>query len=267
MTKEYEVTSGQVAAYDNDGVVLLKNAIDDKWQDLLRTAIENELLRKENFFSYRHVWRRNPDFKNMCFNSQAPRIAAEIMQTDKVNLLYDQMFVKEPGTRSITGWHNDQPYWPVRGWPVMTLWIALDQVTRENGPVEFIRGSHKWDRWFQPFHADENGGVAREQPEANPAFEPLPDFEAERDQHEILSWDMAPGDVLAFHAMSMHGARGNISPTKRRRGYAIRYTGREAYYYIDHYLGRTLKRNPMRSPNLKTGDPMDSDEFPVVYCG
>ena len=54
MTEEYEVTSGQVAAYDNDGVVLLKNAIDDKWQDLLRTAIENELLRKENFFLDNH---------------------------------------------------------------------------------------------------------------------------------------------------------------------------------------------------------------------
>lgn len=267
MSKKFKATSAQIADYDDDGAVLLKNAIGKTWQNLLRKAIEVELVRKERFFSYRHVWRSNPDFKRMCFDSPAPQIAADIMRTDKVNLLYDQMFVKEPGTGSATGWHNDQPYWPVRGWPVMTLWIALDPVTRENGPVEFIRGSHKWDRWFQPFSADEHGGASTAQPEPNPNFEPLPDFEAERDQHEILSWDMAPGDVLAFHAMSIHGARGNVSATKRRRGYAIRYTGRDAYYYADDYVTHPANRNEMTSPTLKTGDPMDSEEFPVVYGG
>ena len=261
MAKSFKVTSEQIAAYDDDGVVLLKNAIDEAWQDRLREAVEDELTRKEKYFSYRHIWQHNPVFRGMCFESQAPKIAADIMQTDKVNLLYDQMFVKEPGTGSATGWHNDQPYWPVRGWQVMTLWIALDPVTRENGPLEFIRGSHKWDRWFQPFHADAHGGAATEQPEPSPNFEPLPDFEAQRDQHEILSWDMQPGDVLAFHAMGMHGARGNTSAAERRRGYAIRFTGREAHYFDDKYM----QRNDMRSPTLQTGDPMDSEAFPVVY--
>ena len=267
MVRKFTVKPEQIAAYDDDGAVLLKNAIGETWQNLLRTAIESELKRKEKYFSYRHIWRHNPDFKRVCFDSPAPQIAADIMRTDKVNLLYDQLFVKEPGTGSATGWHNDQPYWPVRGWPVMTIWIALDPVTRDNGPVEFIRGSHKWDRWFQPFRADEHGGAAAEQAEPNPNFEQLPDFEAERDQHEILSWDMEPGDVLAFHAMSMHGARGNTSAAERRRGYAIRYTGRDAYYYIDDYTKHPPNRNEMRSPTLKTGDPMDSEQFPIVYGG
>lgn len=265
MGEGFKVSPEQIAAYDEDGAVLLKNAIDPEWQDLIRSAIEKELTREEKYFSYRHLWRHNPDFKHICFDSPAATIAADIMQTDKVNLLYDQMFVKEPGTGSATGWHNDQPYWPVRGWSVMTVWIALDPVTRDNGPLEFIRGSHKWDRWFQPFQADAHGGAAAEQPEPNPNYEPLPDFEAERDQHDIISWDMEPGDALAFHAMSMHGARGNTSAALRRRGLAIRYTGRDATYFLDDHTAS--RRGDLHSPLLKTGDPMDSDEFPVVYGG
>ena len=145
----------------------------------------------------------------------------------------------------------------------MTLWIALDPVTRENGALEFIRGSHKWDRWFQPFRANDTGGAAVDQPTPNPKFEPLPDFESERDQHDIISWNMEPGDVLAFHAMTMHGAMGNSSVTQRRRGYAIRYTGYDATYYADDYI----RRPKLSSTYLKTGDPMDSPEFPVVYGG
>ena len=109
---------------------------------------------------------------------------------------YDQLFVKEPGTPQPTRWHNDQPYWPVRGWPVMSFWLPLDPVTRESGALAFVAGSHRWDRWFQPQPFAE-GGAAYEQGEG---YEPMPDIDA--GGYRILSWDMEPGDALAFHAMT-----------------------------------------------------------------
>lgn len=54
-------------------------------------------------------------------------------------LLYDQVFVKEPGTSSPTPWHQDQPYWPIKGWQIMSFWAALDPVTEESGGIQFIR--------------------------------------------------------------------------------------------------------------------------------
>ena len=51
-----------------------------------------------------------------------------------------------------------------------------------------------------------------------------------RDKYEIISFDMNPGDILAFHALVVHGSSGNFSKDRRRRGYAVRYTGKEVFY-------------------------------------
>ena len=84
----------------------------------------------------------------------------------------------------------------------MSFWVALDPVTKETGAMEFIPGLHRWGNWYQP----ENfaPGVSKSY-EQNPDFVKMPDIEAERDQHKIVSWNMEPGDVLAFHALVVHG--------------------------------------------------------------
>ena len=50
--------------------------------------------------------------------------------------------------------------------------------------------------------------------EKNPDYEPMIDIEGNRDDHDIVSWDMAPGDLIAFHAMTLHGS-GRQSPPGR----------------------------------------------------
>ena len=156
-----------------------------------------------------------------------------------------------------TRWHNDQPYWPIRGWQVLSIWIALDSTTAETGRVEFIRGSHKWDRWFQP---EVFGKTAAINPyERNPDFEDIPDIEADRDSYDIISWDLEPGDVYVFHAMTVHGAGGNNSGTRRRRGYTVRYTGDDVIYDVRKGLSQ-----PLLCDELDPGDPLDSTRYPVV---
>jgi ectoine hydroxylase-related dioxygenase (phytanoyl-CoA dioxygenase family) len=45
-----------------------------------------------------------------------------------------------------------------------------------------------------------------------------------RKKHEFLSWEMEPGDVLVFDAMTVHGSAGNLRDA-RRRGWAFRFVG------------------------------------------
>ena len=84
---------------------------------------------------------------------------------------------------------------------MISTWVALDPVTRESGAVEFVAGSHLWDRWFQPrtFSGENEHAI-------NPKFEPVPDIEANRDRYDIMSWDLEAGDIVAFHAMTLHGS-------------------------------------------------------------
>jgi ectoine hydroxylase-related dioxygenase (phytanoyl-CoA dioxygenase family) len=207
MANTQPVTEEQIRTFDEDGVLLLKALINEQWQQTLCESIEQDIANpgphhhayeaeggKGRFHGSMRVWEHNPGFRDYCWNSPLPALAAQFLKTDKINLFYDQLFVKEPSTSNRTRWHNDQPYWPVRGWPVMSFWVALDPVTKETGAVEFIPGSHRWGHWFQP----ENfaPGVSKSY-EQNPDFVKMPDIETEREQHKIVSWDMEPGDVLA----------------------------------------------------------------------
>jgi ectoine hydroxylase-related dioxygenase (phytanoyl-CoA dioxygenase family) len=209
------------------------------------------------FFGDMFMWTWDPDFRAAFIESPAPAIAAEMMGAARCNVFYDQLFAKEPGTAKPTPWHQDQPYWPVKGWQVTTIWLALDHINRDNGAVEFIAGSHKWDRWFRPVAFKEgNHNDLRYQ---KSAYEKVPDIEATRADYDIKWFDMQAGDCLVFHSMIMHGAPGN-STTRRRRGLAMRFTGDDAVY--DPREG-TFQM--VREPEIPAGAIMDCDLFPRVW--
>ena len=254
------VDEEEIAAFERDGALLLRGAIDTAWQERLRAAVARELERPQTFFGRRLLWRSDPDFASFCKESPAPLIAAELFGSAKVNLFMDQLFAKAPGETSRTGWHNDLPYWPLKGWQVLTIWVALDPVMKENGAFEFIRGSHKWNRRYQPFYPDAHGGILKFKGAKGERYDPLPDFEAERDRYDIVSWSMQPGDVIAFHAMTIHGATGNMTAERWRRAYAVRYAGEDARYY------EPATNEWLYNPALTPGDVLDSDMYPVV-CG
>ncbi|MGD9741099.1 MAG: phytanoyl-CoA dioxygenase family protein [Dongiaceae bacterium] len=264
--RRYRVTPEQIAAYETDGAVLLPQVADPHWIERCRAGIERALVDDASdaasaYFLRLRVWEKDPDLRDFCLKSPVPAIAAQLLQSDKINMLYDQVFVKEPGTDAPTPWHNDQPYWPVRGSQVVTLWVAFDPVTLENGGLEFIRGSHKLAKWYRPYTSDDDGNVTEQfHGDDDDKYEDLPDFDAERDKHDLLSWEMKPGDAIAFHAFTVHGARGNRRRDTRRRAYAIRMTGREVRYY-----GGKVWNQYIMNPALKTGDPLDSAQYPVLF--
>jgi ectoine hydroxylase-related dioxygenase (phytanoyl-CoA dioxygenase family) len=264
------ITAAEKADYERDGVVNLAGMFDQDWIERLRGAIQRDMDNPSRmatnfnaegtpgrFFGDMFMWTWDPDFRAAFIESPAPAIAAQMMGAAKCNVFYDQLFAKEPGTAKPTPWHQDQPYWPVKGWQVTTIWLALDHINRDNGAVEFIAGSHKWDRWFRPVAFKEgNHNDLRYQ---KSAYEKVPDIEATRADYDIKWFDMQAGDCLVFHSMIMHGAPGN-STTRRRRGLAMRFTGDDAVY--DPREG-TFQM--VREPEIPAGAIMDCDLFPRVW--
>ena len=152
-----EITDGEVRTFREDGVVLLKGLFDRDWVERVRDLAEADMstpgemkqeLAKDGdpgrFFNNTFLWPRNDDFRDIVFNSPAARIAARIMEAGKINIVFDQFLIKEPGTQERTRWHHDLPYWPINGDQVCTLWLALDPVDAASGAVEYVRGSHRW---------------------------------------------------------------------------------------------------------------------------
>ena len=85
-------------------------------------------------------------------------------------------------------------------------------------------------------------------------------IESNRDKYDIVSYEMNPGDLLAFHALVVHGSGGNHSKILRRRGYSVRYTGDNVFYSTEK--GSHLS---LRNPELNDGDQLKSEQYPIVW--
>ena len=254
----FAVEAETLNAFRENGAILLKSVFGEPWISNLRVSADRSLSLSDNYFHRQRVWERDDTCREYCLNSSAPAIAAALMESSKANLLYDQVFAKTAGDPA-TPWHNDLPYWPVRNGRAITIWLALDPIRFNAGPLEFIAGSHLWEKWYQPFTVEKDGSQAAFYKGTETTFEPLPDFESERAGHKILCWEMEPGDAMAFDGMIVHAAKANTSPAVRR-GYAVRYTGDGMIY---HSAGEV---NPIIiNSHLKDGQPLDSDQYPVVH--
>jgi len=263
------IEAREIEAYERDGVVVLRKLVSPKWLERIATAIERDIENPGPFYhgyetpdgsrfhGNMRLFEHDQDMNAFCRESVLPQIAQGFLNSGKVNLLYDQLFVKEAGTLNRTRWHNDQPYWPIRGRDVVSIWVALDTTTSDNGRLEFVSGSHLWDRWFQPEPFGPN--KSHQGYDLNPDYEPMLDIESARDGYDIVSWDVEPGDVYVFGGMTVHGAAGNSTPDRRRRGYTVRYCGDDVVYEP-----RVGISKPILDDSLNPGDPLGGDQFPLI---
>jgi ectoine hydroxylase-related dioxygenase (phytanoyl-CoA dioxygenase family) len=177
------------------------------------------------------------------------------MRSRQARFFHEHVLVKEPGTREITPWHHDQPYYCVDGDQSVSLWIPLDAVPAAAG-VEFIRGSHRWGRWFVPRKFVDHSPYAP----CDDRFELIPDLDAERDQLDILRFDLEPGDAIAFHFRTVHDAPGTAALAGRRRAFSARFFGDDATFALRPWLHSP----PFEPRDLVEGGPLDDPRFPVL---
>lgn len=261
------ITAEEIARFQEDGIVCLRGLFDSAWVERLRDAAEASLAaptdlsaelarsRREagRFFHDTFLWRHNADCRAFLFDSPGAEIAARLMGADKVNIIFDQWLIKEPGTPTRTPWHHDLPYWPVNGEQICTLWLALDPVTAESGAVEYIRGSHRWGQRYLPasFSGD---------PQYTEDLPPVPDVETMRGELDIAQFDLEPGDCTLHHGLTVHGAPGNTKPAQRRRAFVTRWAGDDAVYYPREGIQEMPKL-----PDIPAGGPLDSELWPAVW--
>jgi ectoine hydroxylase-related dioxygenase (phytanoyl-CoA dioxygenase family) len=253
--------------FRHDGAVVLRGALEPRWIDLLAVGVEHNRLHPSawaswytkpdesvGFWSDYVTWQDIPAYRQVVLESGLARVAKELMGSTTVRFFHEHALVKEPGASERTPWHHDQPYYCVDGDQNVSMWIALDPVPASAG-VRFIAGSHRWNRWFVPRkfvdHTPYAEGVGR--------YELVPDVDADLDRHDVLAWDVEPGDVVAFHFRTLHDAPGNSSRT-RRRAVSLRWLGDDAVFALRPWLHSP----PFEARGLVEGEPLDDERFPLV---
>lgn len=137
-----------------------------------------------------------------------------LMGTDGVSYLQDQVLMKPAFHGSHVSWHQDSGYWTnVTPWidppAIVTCWVAIDNVTTDNGCVQMVPGSHKL-------------GVLPHEPGGDNLL-----HVQGVDLSTAVSVVLPPGGVSFHHSCTVHGSAPNTTP-HRRRGLALTYVRDDA---------------------------------------
>ena len=120
-------------------------------------------------------------------------------------------FSKDPGDQKQVSWHQDASYWPLTPSKVVTVWLAIDDVDMDNGPMTVIPGSHLHGQI--PFeHSTEQERNVLGQSVRDPlrwGGEPVP-------------FTMRAGQISLHTDLLLHGSAPNRS-ARRRCGLTLRY--------------------------------------------
>lgn len=267
--------------FARDGAVVLRDVLDESWLALLAEGVEYNRRHPSAWAHWYTDARTGPDgpaegteatgfwtdyvtwptveaYRRVAFDSGLAVIAGALMRSSTVRFFHDHVLVKEPGATEPTPWHHDDPYYCVDGMQNVSMWIALDPVPAASG-LRFIAGSHRWGRRFVPRRFLDHVPYGA----ADDRFELLPSDEELLDGESILGWDVEPGDVVAFHYRTLHGAPGNDSPN-RRRAVSLRWLGDDVTFGDRPWTVSP----PYEAEGLRVGGPLGDDpRFPVVIDG
>jgi ectoine hydroxylase-related dioxygenase (phytanoyl-CoA dioxygenase family) len=265
-----------VAAFQRDGAVCLRGVLTPAEVERLARGIDANLAAPspraivasrpgdpgffiEDFCNWRADAPEAPDYaadyRATAIDTALPEVAARLMQSRTVRLYHDHMLTKEPGTRTPTPWHQDQPYYNIDGMQNVSFWIPVDPVRRAS-TLEFVAGSHLGP-WLMPRTFMDH--QAKWFPEGSLAE--LPDIEGRRESLPILGWALEPGDAVAFHMLTLHAAAG-VDGDRRRRVFSLRYLGDDITHAPRRW--KTSPDFPGLADTLPAGAPMRHPLFPLL---
>ena len=154
------LTPQQVEQFDADGYLVLDPCLREEEVEALRHRVQQiaegdsqvpeEAIEYEPGASRRRMANlrkingpslHDPFFVDHARHSRLLDSIVDLMGPD-VKLFGDQLFMKPPGGIEKT-YHQDCPYFSIEPMAMITAWVALDDVTQDNGCMYVIPGSHK----------------------------------------------------------------------------------------------------------------------------
>jgi ectoine hydroxylase-related dioxygenase (phytanoyl-CoA dioxygenase family) len=150
------------------------------------------------------AWRVSPGFHDILWNP-AFLVPASQLLDGAVRFWHDQLFCKPSHHGGVVAWHQDYSYW-TRTQPMahLTCWIGLDDATRDNGCLQYIPGSHRWQ--LLPVT-----GLAGDMNAIQTVLSP-----AQRQQFAPVAIELRKGECAFHHPLMVHGSFENSTDRPRR---------------------------------------------------
>lgn len=183
--------------------------------------------------------------KKIMLDERIGQMAAQLSRQDGIRIWHDQTLIKRPWANP-TAWHLDTPLWSFDHREALSIWVALDDATLENGCLFFVPGSHKKTTF-------ENPGITKNM---DAVFDFYPQFQ----QSQSVPAVMKAGSCSFHNGLCIHGAHANMTPGFRR--------AMTCAYMPDGSLfnGKQNVLSDEQVAKLKVGDPLNDDrQNPLIY--
>mmetsp|Transcript_865 Transcript_865/g.2094 ORF Transcript_865/g.2094 Transcript_865/m.2094 type:complete len:330 (-) Transcript_865:1624-2613(-) len=172
-------------------------------------------------------------------------------------LAQDQFWGKPPGAPPLV-FHRDSPYFMFEPAEVVTVWIALDDMDEELGPLEYVPRSHLW--------GDGRVGSANQFFQAD--TKSLLRSAAERegidpDALEFVSLaGLGSGGLSIHHGKIWHGSARNSSKEKPRRGLGLHFVPANVRFTSEASKSR-LWKSYVEGVDDPSSVELSEEDFPV----
>ena len=192
-----------------------------------------------------NLWQTDEGVRELMIDERIGKMAADLAGVDGIRIWHDQALFKAPWANP-TSWHLDTPFWSFSDRKALSIWIALDDATLENGCLFFVEGSHKETSF-------ENAGIGRNM---DGIFQVYPQLL----KSKSVAAPMKAGSCSFHNGLTIHGANANMTSGYRR--------AMTCAYMPD---GNVFNGTPNILPGdylhtIKVGEPLNNDaQNPLIY--
>ncbi len=148
------VTSQMISQYQAEGYFVLESVLSSAELELLRSGAQFSVdrldalmdrdgvdriginARGKRYFSAM-VYQERPELRAFAFGETMATICRRVLG-DEAYLFWEQYVIKAADPDTSFAWHQDSGYVHEDHEPYLTCWIALDDVTEENGSVYLL---------------------------------------------------------------------------------------------------------------------------------
>lgn len=259
-----EVTQQQIDSYRENGFVLIENFLTPEelgeWRRCVDEAVAQREDRKladgrmrsgdsyyDNVFVQRiNLWQDHEGMRKLMIDPRLGKLAADLAGVDGIRIWHDQALIKKPWANP-TGWHLDNPYWSFSSRDAISIWVALDDATLENGCLYFIPGTHKSATW------ETNVGIGQN---IGDLFGQYPHWAT----MQSVPVPMKAGSCSFHNGLLAHGAGANMT-SGWRRAMTCAYMPDGSVFNGQQNI---LPQEQM--DKLKVGDVLENDaQSPLIY--
>ncbi|MCC7351366.1 MAG: phytanoyl-CoA dioxygenase family protein [Phycisphaerales bacterium] len=224
------ISASQVADYERDGFIRirkflsadelaqLKSEIDRYSHQVLPGLPESDRVLEADGKSVRNLWRMEKHDRFFDEFSRRPGIVSTVrpLVHGTPVLVGAETFNKPAKIGSAVPAHQDNAYFCQTPADVLTIWIAVDAVTLENGPIYYVKGTHKQGMLpHKPSGVTGNSMGLAQMPPA--------------EESDKFCGTLDPGDALIHHCHTIHYSAPNKSD-RNRCGFLLVYRGEHTKY-------------------------------------